>query len=303
MTALALPPPLQHWIGATAQSLLQPSDTPRIDFAHPAGEEALVPPTSISWRIFKNSAALFIGGVAAVILELAEPRVRTGVWEHTSFRTDPVRRLQRTGLAAMVTVYGPRSVAERMIAAVVRAHEAIAGHTPAGRPYRASDVELLSWVQATACYGFAQAYSHYVRPLSREEFDRFYAEGVPASRLYGALDTPTSDVGMQTLLTTMRDCLEPSPILFEFLHIMRNAPIFPAPLRSMQRLLVRAAIDLVPTWARHRLELPPDQGLRRWEEPLVHSIGVLSDRLMLRDGPAVQSCLRLGLPADYLYND
>ena len=51
-----------------------------------------------------------------MILELAEPRVRSGVWDHTSFRTDPVTRLRRTGLAAMVTVYAPRETAEAMIA-------------------------------------------------------------------------------------------------------------------------------------------------------------------------------------------
>ncbi len=200
---MTLAPLLQRWVEAVAHSLLQSPDAP-IDFAYPAGEEALVPPNSISWRIFKNPVALFVGGVAAVILELAEPRVRTGVWEHTSFRTDPLRRLQRTGLAAMVTVYGPRSVAERMIAGVVCAHSAIAGHTPAGQPYRANDVELLSWVQATACYGFAQAYSRYVRPLTRAEFD-------------------------EALFTAVRPQLEPSPILAEFLQIMRDVPVFPGP--------------------------------------------------------------------------
>ena len=40
----------------------------------------------MSWRVFKNPLSLFIGGITAVIMELAEPRVRTGVWEHTTFR-------------------------------------------------------------------------------------------------------------------------------------------------------------------------------------------------------------------------
>jgi uncharacterized protein (DUF2236 family) len=62
------------------------------DFLRPAGEAALVSPDSVSWRVFKNPLSLFIGGVAAVILELAEPRVHTGVWEHITFRTDPIRR-------------------------------------------------------------------------------------------------------------------------------------------------------------------------------------------------------------------
>ena len=119
-------------------------------FAQPEGEPALVPADSVSWRIFKNPVALFVGGVAAVILELAEPSVRTGVWEHSGFRRDPVRRLERTGMAAMVTVYGARSVAEAMIADVVRLHDRVTGATPAGEPYRANDVRLLTWVQATA---------------------------------------------------------------------------------------------------------------------------------------------------------
>ncbi len=301
MTALVLPPPLQRWVEGAARSFLQPPGAPRVDFARPAGEEALVPAASVSWRVFKNPVALFAGGVAAVLLELAEPRVRAGVWEHSSFRADPVRRLQRTGLAAMATVYGPRGAAEGMIAAVNRAHAAVAGTTPAGLPYRADDPELLTWVQATALYGFARAYGRYVRPLTGEDLDRFYAEGAPAARLYGALDPPTSEAGMQSLFAATRARLEPSPVVPEFLRTVRGAPVFPAPLRPAQRLLVRAAVDLVPDWARDRLELAHGLGLRSWEKPLVRATGALADRIVLRDGPAAQACLRLGMPAHHLY--
>ncbi|WP_246733087.1 oxygenase MpaB family protein [Rhizobium laguerreae] len=61
-----------------------------------------------------------IGGIAAVILEVAESSVRSGVWDHSSFRKDAVMRLRRTGAAAKMTVYGPRAEAERMIARVGR---------------------------------------------------------------------------------------------------------------------------------------------------------------------------------------
>ena len=74
---------------------------PPVDFSAPRGEPALAAPDSVSWQVFKNPVALFIGGVAAVLLELAEPRVRHGVWDHSSFRERPMQRLQRTGLAAM----------------------------------------------------------------------------------------------------------------------------------------------------------------------------------------------------------
>src|ERR1700729_4637142 len=134
MATLVLP-----FLDTAARGLIQSPRGPAVDFTQPKGEPALVAPDSVSWQIFKNPVALFIGGVAAVILELAEPSVRTGVWEHSSFRQDPMYRLQRTGLAAMVTVYGPRSVAEPMIAGVCRMHAAVQGETIAGMPYSAQD--------------------------------------------------------------------------------------------------------------------------------------------------------------------
>src|SRR6185295_17681676 len=118
------------------------------DFTTPVGEPALAPSDGVAWQVMKNPVALFVGGVTAVILELAEPRVRSGVWDHTTFRTDPLSRMERTGLAAMVTVYGARSTADRMIAGVRRLHERVSGVTPAGVSYRASDPELLDWVHA-----------------------------------------------------------------------------------------------------------------------------------------------------------
>ena len=72
-----------------------------------------------------------------MIMEIAEPRVRTGLWEHTTFRLDPIRRLRRTGLAAMVTIYGARSTAEPMIGRIRRMHEMVAGTTASGEAYRA----------------------------------------------------------------------------------------------------------------------------------------------------------------------
>src|ERR1700738_2938091 len=162
---IRLPWSLQRRLDAAAGALLNPPKGRSIDFARPLGEAALYPPDSLSWRIFKNPVALLIGGITAVILELAEPGVRTGVWEHSSFRKDPMGRLQRTGLAAMVTVYGARSIAVPMIAGIVRMHAKVAGKPPAGVPYSAGDTHLLTWVQATASFGFAEAYSRYVDPL------------------------------------------------------------------------------------------------------------------------------------------
>jgi uncharacterized protein (DUF2236 family) len=292
---------VENWLDRAASGLLAPDDGQAIDFSRPAGEAALTDPASVSWRIFKNPVALFIGGVAAVILEFAEPRVRTGVWEHTEFRTDPARRIRRTGLAAMVTVYGPRSAAEAMIAEVRRLHDGVRGHTPADVPYSANDPELLSWVQATAAFGFLEAYHTYVAPLSATDRNRYYSEGQPAAALYGATGAPASEAEVSALFEKMRGKLEASPILFEFLNIVRKAPVLPGPLRLAQPLFVAAAVSLVPAWTRALLALPDTQTLRSWQKPIVSRAGAAADLLMLRSSPAVQSCLRMALPADYLY--
>jgi uncharacterized protein (DUF2236 family) len=298
---IRLPWSLQRRLDAVAGALLNSQKGRPVDFTRPPGEAALFPPDSLSWRIFKNPVALLIGGIAAVILELAEPAVRTGVWEHSRFRQDPMGRLQRTGLAAMVTVYGARSVAEPMIAGVVRMHAKVAGKTPAGVPYSAGDAHLLAWVQATAAFGFAEAYSRYVDPLSEVEFDALYREGAPVSQLYGALDTPQSNAQRRALFDSMRDRLEPSPVIFQFLQIMSETPAFPRPLLWMQRMLVRAAVEMIPDSMRECLGLTDYYGLRPHERWIVRLAGAASDRIVLAESPAAQSCLRLGLPITHLY--
>jgi uncharacterized protein (DUF2236 family) len=298
---IVLPWPLQSGLELATRALFGTGDQSSADFLRPVGEPALVSPDSVSWRVFKNPLSLFIGGIAAVILELAEPHVRTGVWEHTTFRTDPIRRLRRTGLAAMVTIYGARGKAEAMIAGIRAMHDRVAGLTPAGKAYRANDPELLNWVQATAAYGFLQAYHSYVRPLSDLQRDRYYAEGTLAASLYGA-SAPTSEAAVKIQFEAMSNRLERSDILFEFLAIMQSAPILPLPLRPVQPLLIRAAVDLTPHWLRSIVGLT-DHSLNTWETGVVRQIGAFADRVVLETNPAVQACRRMRLPADYLYVD
>jgi uncharacterized protein (DUF2236 family) len=297
---IRLPWALQRRLDAAAGALLNPPQG-HADFTRPPGEEALVPPNSVSWRIFKNPVALYVGGVAAVILELAEPAVRTGVWEHSSFRQDPVGRLRRTGSAAMVTVYGARSVAVPMIARVVRMHAKIAGETPDGAPYRASDTRLLTWVHATAAFGIAEAYSRYVEALSPAELDSLYREGMPSARLYGALGSPASDAQRCALFDSMRGRLEPSPIIFEFLRIMQEARAFPRPFLWMQQMLGRAAVEIIPGWVRERLGLTESYGLRGRERWIIRLAAATSNRIVLPESPAAHACLRVGLPVTHLY--
>jgi uncharacterized protein (DUF2236 family) len=292
-----LPAPLRRLAEADARKLASARGA-WVDFEQPAGEPALASPDSVSWQVFRNPVALFIGGVTAVILELAEPRVRHGVWDHTTFRTDPLPRMRRTGLAAMITVYGARSTAKRMIAGVGRMHGRVEGLTSGGEAYRADDVELLDWVQATASYGFLEAYSAFVRPVSDADKDHFYAETRPSAALYGAVGAPGSLDELEAQFAAMAPKLESSATVFEFLHIMSRTPVFPAPLRPLQRMMIRAAVEITPVWARERLGLR--DRLKPWEASLIRTLARLADRIVVESSPSSAACRRLGLPSDYL---
>lgn len=297
---LTLPTPARGWLERRLQEGL--GQGPDVDFASPPGEPALAGPESVSWRVFKNPVTVLVGGVAAVLLELAEPRVRAGVWDHSTFRSDPLGRLRRTGLAAMVTVYGARSAAEAMIAGVSRRHREVTGVTPNGAPYRADDPQLLTWVQGSAAFGFLEAYAAYVRPLSPADRDRYYAEGAPASKLYGAIDAPRSQAELAMLFAATLPRLQPSPALNEFLELMRATTALPPPLNRLQPALLRAAVALLPKPVAERLALGPQWRAPPWEQALVRAAARSADRVVLTSSPAVQACRRLGLPDDHLYS-
>ena len=276
--------------------LVYPPGTQASDFLQPAGEAALLAADSVSWHVFRNPVALLVGGVTAVLLELAEPRVRTGVWEHTTFRERPLLRLQRTGYAAMMTVFGARSRTTAMIGRINAGHARIGGRTPAGTAYNASDVELLTWVHATATFGFLQAYVTAVRPLDVARRDQFYAENQAAARLYGVQAPPASERELEALFERMRPQLEPSGIVLEFLAIMQRVPLLPTPLRGVQSLLIRAAVLNLPQPLRELLGLDGAAWrLAPWQRALVRALGRAADHLTLPSLPAMLARQRLAL--------
>ncbi|HVZ99681.1 MAG TPA: oxygenase MpaB family protein [Caulobacterales bacterium] len=297
MAALTLP--FQRRLDAAISAWLGAPGAPRVDFSAPAGAPALLPPDSVTWRVMKNPVALIVGGVAAVILELAEPRVRTGVWEHTRFRSDPVGRMKRTGRAAMTTIYAPAETARAMIEAVNRRHGNVTGATPDGAAYSADEPALLNWVQATASFGFLEAYCRYARRLSACEQNQFYAEGAPIAALYGARGAPASTLELEALFARMRPNLEPSPIVHEFLQILARSDFLPAPLAPLKPAMIAAAIAITPPWTRELLGLTPR--MPPGGKTLLRALGVAGEHVALRAAPPALACVRLRLAADYLY--
>lgn len=273
----------------------------KIDFASPAGEPALLHPSSVAWRIYKNPVALGIGGVAAVLLEFADPRIRSGVWDHSTYKADPIGRSQRTGIAALVGVYGPASAARKVIGGVNRMHAHVKGTTPGGEAYRAIDPELLDWVAATAGFGFLNAYDRFVKPLSDDDKLRFYREGTTLGQLYGVQEAPRSPEDFLAMMERRAHRFEPHPIVDEFVGIIqsgRAAPMLPG---FLHRALARASISLLPDLVRERLGFGPEYDLGAADRIALKLAGGVAERFAPEDAPQRQACKRLGLPADFLY--
>lgn len=264
---------------------------PEVDLSLPVGEPGLVGPGSMSWRVFSNPVSLTIGGIAAVLLELGEPKVRAGVWEHSSFRRAPRERMRRTGLGAMITVFGPVTLVRSYTARVNGIHAAVAGVTETGEAYRADEPELLRWVQATAAFGFLQAYAAYVQQVSAAERDGFYTEAVAGARCYGVTEPPSSEAECMALFDAMAPQLGPSAVLNEFLAIMRTAAVLPRVARPLQPLIVRAAIALLPVEIAERLGLR--SSLSSAERLLLRSLARMAGRVEVPQAPWRQAARRL----------
>lgn len=272
-----------------------------IDFAAPVGEPALLAPDSVQWRVYKNPIALGIGGIAAVLLEFAEPRIRSGVWDHSTYKVDPIGRSRRTGLVAMLACYGPASSAKAVIGQVNRLHGKVKGETPAGDKYRALDPVLLDWVAATASYGFLMAYDRFVHRISDADKDRFMRDGDAIGREFGARHTPPTVGAFMAMMDDLEPRFEPHPIIFEFLDIIQSGRAAPGVPRFLHRAIARASVSLLPGHIRARLDLGSKFDLTRFDRYALRLAGRLADRHVDRKAPHCKASVRMGLPHDFLF--
>lgn len=272
-----------------------------VDFTKPVGEPAFSRPDSVSWRVFKNPVVLAIGGICAVLLEFADARIRSGVWDHSTFRTDPVGRSKRTGLAAMIGVYGPQSVARRVIQGVTNLHARVQGETPNGESYQALDPDLMDWVSATAHYGFLTAYHRFAEPLSDADQMRYFRDGGAIADLYGVQHPLLSWADFDVQLQSRMDRFEPHAIVHEFLEIMASGRAAPQIPKRFHKALVRAAVDIVPAPVREQLQIGSEYDLSWRAETAVNAMVGVAERLPDLTSPAAQASERLGLPRSFLW--
>jgi uncharacterized protein (DUF2236 family) len=142
-------------------------------------------PGSLAWRIDREVMVL-AGGSCALLMQAAHPVVAAGVFEHSTYATDPFGRLRRTLTTSFDVVFGSRSRAEAAIRRVNAFHGAIHGRRPDdGSPYTALDAEALLWVHATLIDTALRVYGRFVAPLSAAEEQAYHEEAALVAELLG----------------------------------------------------------------------------------------------------------------------
>ena len=204
--------PAQRALGEALRSRVAGSDAAERgrDIWGKPGERWFSPEDPV-WRVHED-AAMFPGGVAALLLQSLHPLAMAGVAGHSGYKGDPWGRLKRTSDYIAVTTYGTLPDATATIERVRSVHARVRGKDHRGRPYRADDPHLLAWIHAAEIASFLSAHAAFgARPLTAGESDRYVAQaGVPA-RLLGVVAPPQSVAELDAVLEAYRPELEMTP--------------------------------------------------------------------------------------------
>jgi uncharacterized protein (DUF2236 family) len=157
-----------------------------------ASTDGYFAPESVIRMVGNSPVTPFLGGGAAVLLQVAHPLVAAGVAEHSDFRRDLWSRLLRTLRALYLITYGSQAEADGIGEAVRSAHARVQGRTatplgafPAGTAYSAADPELMLWVHATLVDVSLSSYQRYERALTSDEQEAYYREMAVVAQVFG----------------------------------------------------------------------------------------------------------------------
>lgn len=219
--------------------------------------DGLFGPNAVAWRVHGDVTSMMIGGVSSLLLQMLHPAVLAGVWDHSGFRNDMRGRLRRTARFIALTTYGGRAEAEAAIARVRHIHGYVRGSLADGTPYAANDPALLAWVHVTEAVSFLNAWRRYAEPdMSVADQDAYFAEMATVAKALGAAPVPIDKAGAHRLIGSYRSQLRADGRSRAVRDLVLKAASADLLTSQVQALGNRAAIDLLPDWARRMHALP-----------------------------------------------
>lgn len=213
----------------------------------PSDPVQAIGPGSVAWRIHADPSTA-VGGIRALLAQMAHPLVAAGVAQHSTYRTDPWRRLDATAAFVFTVTYGDPAAAEQAGAMVRRVHERVRGiDDVTGEPYDARDPALLLWVHATLVHSLLTAYRRCGGWLPGGQVERYVAEMAVAGTLVG-LDTEAVPRSRRELREALEDGsahLRASPAAADVVRFVLDPPVAAAA-KPAARIVAEAAISLLP---------------------------------------------------------
>jgi uncharacterized protein (DUF2236 family) len=224
----------------------------------PASDEALFAPGSVVRRVHGDVTTMMVGGIAALLTQMLHPKALAGVWDHSDVHSDMLGRLRRTARFIAVTSFGHRDKAQAAIARVKAIHARVSGRLADGTEYRATDPWLLAWVHVAGAINFLNGWQRYAEPrMSVADQDRYFAESGEVARLLDADPVPQSRSAAERLIRDFRAELQSDERTREFRDLILKAPARSAAEVPVQSLVMNAATDLMPDFARRMHGLSP----------------------------------------------
>ena len=208
-------------------------------------------------RRVHSDAAMFVGGLRALLLQSMHPLAMAGVAQHSDYRHDPWGRLQRTADFLAATTFGPADEAQRAVDLVHAVHRRVVGTASDGRQYAANDPHLLRWVHIVEIDSFLAAHDRYgVERLTGEDRDRYVADTAVVARALGVNAPPTTERALRDQLHGFRRELAGTPEAREAARYLLLSPPLPLAGRAPYGMIAAAAVALMPAWTRWPLRLP-----------------------------------------------
>jgi len=229
----------------------------------PASDDALFPRGSVIRRVHGDVTSMMVGGIAALLTQMLHPKALGGVWDHSGVAEDQLGRLRRTARFIATTTYAQRDSAMAAIGKVKSIHEQVSGTLTDGTEYRATDPWLLAWVHVAGAINFLDGWRRYGEPhMSLADQDTYFAESGEIARLLDADPVPQTRAEAEKLIADFRAELRADDRSRAFRDLVLDAPVQSLTQAPVQALIMNAAIDLMPPFAREmhglgRPALPP----------------------------------------------
>jgi uncharacterized protein (DUF2236 family) len=203
--------------------------------------------------------SMMVGGIAALLTQMLHPKALGGVWDHSDVAEDQLGRLRRTARFIAVTTFGHRDDAECAIAKVRSIHEWVSGTLPDGTGYQATDRWLLAWVHVAGAVNFLDGWRRYAEPrMTRADQDCYFAQSGEIARMLDADPVPRTRREAESLIRDFHAELRSDDRSRAFRDLILKTPAASIGEAPVQALLMRAAVDLMPDFARrmHGLARP-----------------------------------------------